>query len=178
MQPKPVILLSVPDHADGQSIRTQLEAADYTVISVHLATVALTALATVSVAALVVSGSYGAQHCNEHIQAALRIRTSMPIMVLRQQDDDESEMSYLRSGATWCVAGGDQQVSKMILHLQKLQLFAAPALSSETVQPDQSDALRNHLQAHKLESLRTFAAGMAHECNNTLGIISGRVELL
>ncbi len=39
-------------------------------------------------------------------------------------------------------------------------------------------SLQTHMQAHTLESLRTFAAGMAHEFNNTLGIISGSMELL
>ena len=178
MQPKPVVLLSVPDHVDAKAMRTQIESTDCTVISVHVATVALTALATVSVAALVISESYGTQHCNEHIQAALRIRSSLPIIILRQQDDEDSELSYLRSGATWCIAPGEQQQAKMLLYLSKLQKITASTQQSNEIKSIETHALHNYLQAHKLESLRTFAAGMAHECNNTLGIISGSVELL
>ena len=47
-----------------------------------------------------------------------------------------------------------------------------------TVQEYSQEAINNHMQAHKLESLRTFAAGMAHEFNNAFGIISASLGLM
>lgn len=47
-----------------------------------------------------------------------------------------------------------------------------------SVQEHSQEAINNHMQAHKLESLRTFAAGMAHEFNNAFGIISASLGLM
>ena len=55
-------------------------------------------------------------------------------------------------------------------------LITAQSLGS--VQAHSEEAIQNHMQAHKLESLCTFAAGMAHEFNNTFGIISASLGLM